>query len=327
LSMQKQMLASHTKILERYVRDGQHDKIAEWQMKVDKLRQQIEEIEGPSMQQSYQPSQQYNQPGGYNQAPTGGPNQRPYTQNPSQPPYGNQPPPQQGYPQGSNYPSGPQGNQPPPQQQGYQQGSSYSSGQQAYQPSQPVQPAVPHVTATEKRAQEILSETNLKLQIELDKKETIITSKSEEVDRLNLHIKGLSEQLQGVKSSNMDRISHLEREFALLKTDFEDVKLSKQRELEQQRMTMQREIDQSAKIIQEKDSNVTNLSSQLTKIKNDQEEEQVKLGTFVGKAVGSLKMANQCCQETGGFGSLCVESSAKLGFSTLTIKSVINGRT
>lgn len=46
-----------------------------------------------------------------------------------------------------------------------------------------------HVSATEKRANEILNENNMKLSAELAVKETIIEGKQREIEKLSTHVK------------------------------------------------------------------------------------------------------------------------------------------
>lgn len=46
-----------------------------------------------------------------------------------------------------------------------------------------------HVSATEKRANEILNENNMKLTAELVVKETIIEGKQREIEKLSTHVK------------------------------------------------------------------------------------------------------------------------------------------
>jgi len=111
----QQMLANHVKLLERYQRENNVERVAEWQAKVDKLRAQLGQPVQSSAPQQFNPQpsggaygaspaqQQYGAPtGGYgNQPPqTQGygapqPTQNQYTQptggysNPAQPQYGN----------------------------------------------------------------------------------------------------------------------------------------------------------------------------------------------------------------------------------------------
>lgn len=55
----------------------------------------------------------------------------------------------------------------------------------------------------------------------------------------------------------MDRQSHLEREISMLKSEIEESKITKVRELESQRSTMQRDIDAINKSIEERDTKVS----------------------------------------------------------------------
>jgi len=171
----------------------------------------------------------------------------------------------------------------------------------------------------------MLSEQNIKLTKELTNKDAIIEGKSIEVDKINKQVKGLSDQLAGVKSSASERISHLEREIAMLKNEFEEGKLAKQRELEQQRATMQREVDQQNKNIEERDAKVSTLNAQLAKIKHDQEEESVNLGIFVSKSIDAISLATHTSSENGLYATFLIESQAEVGFSKLSIKSLLNG--
>lgn len=302
LTMQKQMLASHTKILERYIRDGAHDKVAEWQPKVDKLRQQIDEMEGrsPSMDQQQPMNNPY---GNYNQGPSH--NMPPQGPTHNMPP--NQPPSHQ---PGPSHQIPPQQNQLPFQQQGYAS-------------PQPTQQN--HDSATAKRAFEILNENNVKLTQDLATKDTIIEGKSIEIDKLSKNVKGLSDQLAGIKASTSEKASGLEREIQLLKNELEEGKVTKAKELENQKGAMQSQIDQINRLIEERDNKAGALSATLTQIKTDQENESVNLGIFISKSVNAMAMANETSKNSGNTSTLVVELQQDVGFANLTIKSAING--
>jgi len=283
------MLASHTKILERYSREGQADKISEWEPKVAKLRQQIEEQEGPSGG--------YHQPSGYNTstAPNHGYAQT-STGNYSQPP-------NQGYPQDHHSP-----------QDNNRTSRGYSN------------PPVPYGHSThagQPRAHEVLSETNMKMTMELAAKDTLIDQKSEEIESLNAQIRSLSEQITNNKIVGADKVAQIEKDIQHTRADIEEARVQKQRELESQRAFMQKEIDQSYKTIEDRDSRVASLSSQLNKIKHDQEDEQFQISSFMTKTMSALHLASQTALEFGGVGEFAVESHTDLGFSQLTVKSVI----
>jgi hypothetical protein len=67
-------------------------------------------------------------------------------------------------------------------------------------------------------------------------------------------VKGLSEQLSSIKANTSEKASALEREIQLLKNDLEEGKITKAKELENQKAAMQSQIDQINKLIEERDS-------------------------------------------------------------------------
>jgi len=349
------MLASHTKILERYIRDGSQDKVAEWQPKVDKLRRQIEEMEGGgqhTQQGGFQQQQQQPQQFGNQQQFSGSPNvqqaqnfgnqpQQPPPQqfgNPNQPQnFGNQPQqqPQQfgGNPNQMNRPStGPQnafgGN---PNQQSQQFGGNPNQQPQNYvgQQSTPQQFGSPQagqqLSATERRANEILSEKNNLLTQELAQKDTIIEGKSIEVGKLSAHVKGLNEQLASLKVSASEKQSHLEREIQIMKSEIEEGKIAKARELENQRASMQREVDMINKQIEEKDAKVSSLNQTLGQIKSDVENEAINLGIFINKSVTTFSLAANSSKDNGNSSIIFLEAQQNVGFANMTIRSAVNG--
>jgi len=171
----------------------------------------------------------------------------------------------------------------------------------------------------------MLSAANDKLLQEVQAKDSIIDAKSLDISVLNKNVAALSEQLATIKAGAAEKVSHLEREIQLLRSELEEGKLSKVRELEQQRSSMQANVDQINKSIEERDSKVSSLNAQLNKIKQDQEEEGVNLGVFIGKSVHAMALANASSQENGNYGTLLVESQSNVGFSKLTLKTLING--
>jgi len=316
LAIQKQMLASHTKILERYIREGAHDKVAEWQPKVDKLRQQIDEMEGnfhgPQGQQQFggpNPSQQQ----------FGGPPQQQFGPNPSQPQF-----PQHGNPNPHSRPTSSQGPNPGygPSPTAYNQPQ--GPGNNPTQFGSPSNPQL-HVSATEKRANEILSDNNLKLTSELAVKETIIEGKQRDIEKLNANVKGLSDQLGTIKASALERQTLLEREIALLKSEIEEGKITKVRELEQQRASMQRDVDGINKQTEEKDNRISVLNTTLQQIKSDQENESINLGIFITKTINTAATAANASNDCGNTNVLVLESTQDVGFAQLSIKTAING--
>jgi len=313
LAMQKQMLISHTKILDRYIKEGAQDKIADWQPKVDKLRAQIEEQEANAGGANQPASYPYREQGIPGQPPHYPPAQQQYQQ-PAQQQY--QQPAQQQYQQ--------------PAQQQYQPAHSQPTHTQPThtQPTAPTQPVYsstpnyapaptqtrPVSTATEKRAHEILSETNMKLTMELATKDTFIEEKDIEIDNLKKKSQNLIDQLQNTKTTTAERIAFLEKEVS-----------SSRSETEQQRTTLQKEIDHVKKVVEEKDDEIKALKEQLQKIKHDQEDESTRLSVFISKTLGAIKLTNETAQEHGNNNSFVLESQSNLGFSTMTIKSVVNG--
>jgi len=169
-----------------------------------------------------------------------------------------------------------------------------------------------------------LSETNMKLINQLAGKDTVIEEKTHEIESLNNHSRQLVEQISTTKLSSSDRVASLEREIQLLKGEIEEARVAKLRELESQRAFLQKEIDQVTKTVEDRDSRVAFLSGQLAKIKHDQEDESTRLSSFISKTMGALQLTGQNIQENGLTSPLLVESESNLGFSKLTIRSVVN---
>jgi hypothetical protein len=67
-------------------------------------------------------------------------------------------------------------------------------------------------------------------------------------------VKGLSEQLAGIKATTSEKASALEREIQMLKNELEEGKITKAKELENQKAAMQSQIDQINKLIEERDN-------------------------------------------------------------------------
>jgi len=87
---------------------------------------------------------------------------------------------------------------------------------------------------------------------------------------------------------------------------------------------MQGQIDQINKLIEERDTKASVLTSTLAQIKNDQENESVNLGVFITKAVSAFSLATTASQDRGNENMLVVESRQDVGFASLTIKTAIN---
>jgi len=138
-------------------------------------------------------------------------------------------------------------------------------------------------------------------------------------------VKGLSDQLAQIKSSALERQTLLEREITLLKSEIEEGKITKIRELESQRGALQRDIDGINKQIDEKDNRISGLNSTLQQIKNDQENESVNLGVFVSKTINAARLAASTSHECGNANVFVLESSQDVGFAHLSIKTAING--
>jgi len=214
----------------------------------------------------------------------------------------------------------PQKQQMPPQQMPQQQPPFASTGYGS--PNQPTQQM--HDSATTKRAFELLNESNLKITQDLATKDAIIEGKSIEIEKLSKNVKSLSEQLASIKASTSEKASTLEREIQMMKNDLEEGKISKAKDLESQRSTMQGQIDQINKLIEERDTKASVLTSTLAQIKNDQENESVNLGVFITKAVNAFSLATTASQDRGNENMLVVESRQDVGFASLTIKTAIN---
>jgi len=165
----------------------------------------------------------------------------------------------------------------------------------------------------------------MKLTQELSTKDTIIEGKSIEIDKLSKHAKGLSDQLATIKAGAQERASHLEREIQILKSELEEGKISKVRELESQRSSMQRDIDLINRSIEEKDIKVNALNSTLGQIKSDQENESVNLGIFITKSINTISIAANASQESGNTGLFIIESQQDVGFANMRIKTAVNG--
>lgn len=102
-----------------------------------------------------------------------------------------------------------------------------------------------------------LSEANMKLTMQLASKDTVIDEKTAEIESLNNHSKQLVTQIAETKSSSADRAAALEKEIQQLKSELEESRASKVRELESQRVYLQKEIDQASKVAEERESRVS----------------------------------------------------------------------
>jgi len=214
-------------------------------------------------------------------------------------------------PQGSNPNYGPQGSNP-----------NYGSN---FGPSGPQQgPQNFHQNASQSETNVKLSEVNMKLTMQLASKDTVIDEKTKEIESLNNHSRQLVEQIAQTKASSIDRVAALEREIQLLKAEIEESKASKLRELESQRAYLQKDVDQATKIAEDRDSRVNFLSGQLAKIKFDLEDEGTRLSSFLSKTMGAVQLANATCQQNGVNGAVLVEAESNLGFSKLTVRSIIH---
>jgi len=248
-----------------------------------------------------------------------------------------------GGPQDRNYGGGPQGSQGPPDRnysggptQGPQgsQDRNYSGSQgpqgpqdRNYGGSQGPQGGgnygAPQTQTYSAESNQRLSDANTKLTFQLASKDTVIDEKTREIETLNNHSKQLVEQISSSKASGAERIASLERAIHLLKAEIEEAKVIRARELESQRSFLQKEVDQAAKIAEEMESRVQNLSAQLTKMKHDQENEGTRLSSFIAKTMVAIDLTNSTAQQSGYKANLLLESESNLGFSKMTMKSLI----
>jgi len=169
-----------------------------------------------------------------------------------------------------------------------------------------------------------LSETNMKLTMQLASRDTVIDEKTNEIESLNNHSKQLVEQIAVTKASSAERAASLEREIQLLKAELEEARVTKLRELESQRVFLQKEVDQASKTAEDREGRVSFLGAQLAKITFEQENEATRLSSFINKTLGAVQLASQTCQNNGVNQPVLIESETNLGFSKLTLRSVIH---
>jgi len=285
LQMQKQMLVSHTKLLEKFIREGPPEKVSEWQTKVDNLRAQIEQSEGGSQNQSPQ------------QTPT---------------------------------------SQPIQQQQQYQ--PTYNQPVQHVQATSPQYPAQQSYAAPKtdgisvKRANELLSETNMTLTMQLASRDTEIEEKTLQIENLQKQTNDCKESTQNIQNTSAERISQLEKDLmgvraevdqerTKLQSEVNDVISSHKTEIEEQKRIKTLEANEILETIKERDDEIQKLTQQLAALKS--EEESACLASFVTKTLDAIKLTNQVAKEKGNKGDLVVESKSNLGFANFTVRSVV----
>jgi len=292
LAMQKQMLVSHTKLLEKFMREGQQEKVAEWQAKVDNLRTQIEQSEGgmptASSQPSSQPLQQY------------------------QPSF-NQPIQQQ---QVSHVQVATAPQYPAAQQQ-----------QQSY--------AAPKTEGVSvKRANEMLSDSNMTLTMQLASRDTEIEEKTLQIENIQKQTNDCKETIQSIQNTSAERISQLEKDLICARADVEQERTKLQNEINDILSSHKTEIEEQKRIktldtnvisenIKEKDDEIQKLIQHLAALKS--EDESACLAAFVNKTLDAIKLTSQAAKEKGTKSDLVVESKSNLGFSNFTVRSVVDG--
>jgi len=347
----QQMLTTNTKMLEKYMREGNAEQIAVYQGKVDKLRQQLEGDSGAGMSTpTYS-----NQPQSFSAPPAGFQPQSAY------------PPQNQGQPQ-SQFNS-----QPAPTQNFSSPAPSFS------QPSTPYQQGPPDLSSLDREMQELRT-ANARLREALAQKEDAISKESRmhalEANEMNARIQELKgkqssfDALVAEKQAKIDEIVKEAQETERRNTELLNQQSSKSaaalrsKEIEydekvalltrteeqintlraelaaqeqsgasqvrivtEERDRLQESVDQLRASIRTKQDQIDGIQQALSNIKNKQEEEAKAVGIFVTKSIGAIKLAVESSQAQISAGPLEITAKANVGFANLSITTLVENKT
>jgi DNA repair exonuclease SbcCD ATPase subunit len=342
------MLANNTKILERYISQGNHEQIAIWQEKVDKLRAQLGEGPDPghghdNRGSSYasQPAQHASQQHAsqqfqnqYSSQPVTAPTHY-STPSPAQPTY-NQPPPQQAYQQPS-YSQDPiqkmeqemqelrQANARLREQLAQKEEVNSRESRMHTLEAGDMNGRIQELMATQLKFDGLLSEKQSKIdlilreQTESERRNTELMAQQTVRDSQTLREKEaeLESKVKGISQAN----NHLQQLNADLVSQQESAN-THVRILADEKDRLQESVDLSRSQVLAKQQEIEQVQKTLAAIAREQEEEAAKLGEFVSKSISAIKLATESSSHSN-MANIVVKSTSNVGFGSLTIKTIV----